>query len=223
MKHMSRADPVDSRSSSMNPRWLPFFSVSIVVHALLIVAIAGGETGPARAGIRSQGMSVRLEGASVSSSTQQSEDTLAQATELRTMPTRKPNYPALMTLAAVDIPTPGPDPSTYLPSSEVTQRATPLEEVEIPYPDTFHAPGRLTAKLMLFIDENGVVAKVGAAEPRLPQPFEEAATRAFEKARFSPAMVNGRPVKSRMLVQVVFDDARAIGPDSRSAADPGKQ
>lgn len=223
MKPIPRAEPVVSRSSSVNPRWLPFLSVSIVVHALLIVVIAGGETGPALAGIRLQGMSVHLGDASVSSSRQQSEDALAQAPEMRTMPTRKPKYPALLTLAAVDIPSPGPDPSTYLPSSQVTQRATPLQEVEIPYPDTFHAPGRLTAKLMLFIDENGVVTKVGAAEPRLPQPFEEAATRAFEKARFNPAMVKGQPVKSRMLVQVVFDDAHAIGPDSRSAADAGKR
>jgi hypothetical protein len=223
MKYLPRAESEDSRSSSVNPRWLPFLSVSIVVHALLIVVIAGSETRPALAGMRSQGMSVRLEGASVSSSIQRSEDTLRQAPEMGTMPTRKPKYPALLTLAAADIRSPGPDPSTYLPSSQVTQRATPLQEVEIPYPDTFHAPGRLTAKLMLFIDENGVVAKVGAAEPRLPRPFEEAAARAFEKARFNPAMLNGRPVKSRMLVQVVFDDAKSIGPDRSSAADAGKQ
>ena len=60
--------------------------------------------------------------------------------------------------------------------------------------------------LSLFIDEEGVVRRIAAGEPRLPPAFEQAAREAFMAARFAPGQVDGQLVKSRVRVEVVFDN-----------------
>jgi hypothetical protein len=60
--------------------------------------------------------------------------------------------------------------------------------------------------LSLFIDEEGAVQHVAGSEPLLPALLEQAAREAFMAARFTPGEVDGRPVKSRIRVEVVFDN-----------------
>jgi len=60
--------------------------------------------------------------------------------------------------------------------------------------------------LSLFIDEDGVVRHVAGSDPLLPALLEQAAREAFMAARFTPGEVDGRPVKSRIRVEVVFDN-----------------
>ena len=83
--------------------------------------------------------------------------------------------------------------------------------VQISYPSGVE-PGRVrTGRLTLFIDETGAVRKVMVATPpnaedALPTPFVEAAREAFLQARFTPGERLGVPVKSRIDVEVRFDD-----------------
>lgn len=83
--------------------------------------------------------------------------------------------------------------------------------VQISYPPGVE-PGRVrTGRLTLFIDEAGAVRKVMVAPPpnaedALPTPFVEAAREAFLQARFTPGERLGMPVKSRIDVEVSFDD-----------------
>ena len=64
--------------------------------------------------------------------------------------------------------------------------------------------------LSLFIDEEGRVQRIAANEPSLPPAFEQAAREAFMAAQFSPGQVDGRAVKSRLRVEVVFDSTPAL-------------
>ena len=69
---------------------------------------------------------------------------------------------------------------------------------------------RVQGVLALFIDEEGVVQGIEAQEPHLPSAFERAARDAFMAARFSPGELNGRAVKSRIRVEVVFDSTPTV-------------
>ncbi|MEJ8858355.1 energy transducer TonB [Variovorax robiniae] len=61
--------------------------------------------------------------------------------------------------------------------------------------------------LALYIDEQGEVRQVTADDSSvLPPAFEQAAREAFMAARFAPGQLDGLPVKSRVRVEVVFDN-----------------
>lgn len=79
----------------------------------------------------------------------------------------------------------------------------PLEDIEPEYPDmTYLREGIVVLRLL--ISETGRVDDVGVvrAEPR--GVFEQAAVEAFSKARFSPGLAAGTPVKSQITVEVQF-------------------
>jgi hypothetical protein len=82
--------------------------------------------------------------------------------------------------------------------------------VEAPPDDTEIA--RRVGILSLFIDDEGKVQRIEAEEPSLPEAFEQAARDAFMAVRFSPGQVEGRAVKSRVRVEVVFDNTPLTGP-----------
>ena len=58
--------------------------------------------------------------------------------------------------------------------------------------------------LLLHIGANGMVDAVKVVEAHPSGPFEEEARRAFESAQFRPARKNGRPVRSRILVELDY-------------------
>lgn len=60
------------------------------------------------------------------------------------------------------------------------------------------------ALLLLLIDANGIVDEVSVVEAEPAGYFEEDARRAFLAAQFTPALKNGRTVKSRVLVRVSY-------------------
>ena len=61
--------------------------------------------------------------------------------------------------------------------------------------------------LALYIDEEGAVRQVTAdPDSALPPAYEQAARQAFMAARFAPGEVDGVAVKSRIHVEVVFDN-----------------
>ncbi len=79
----------------------------------------------------------------------------------------------------------------------------PLDEIEPEYPDPVHLREG-TVVLRLLISDTGHVDDVAVvrAEPR--GVFEQAALDAFAKARFSPGLAAGTPVKSQIMVEVQF-------------------
>jgi len=79
----------------------------------------------------------------------------------------------------------------------------PLSDIEPDYPDMAHLREGVVV-LRLLISERGAVDNVAVvrAEPR--GIFEQAAIDAFSKARFSPGLAAGTPVKSQITVEVQF-------------------
>ena len=61
--------------------------------------------------------------------------------------------------------------------------------------------------LLVLIDAEGLVNEVSVIEAKPPGVFDEHARAAFQAARFNPALKNGRPVKSRLLVDVDYSDS----------------
>jgi len=78
--------------------------------------------------------------------------------------------------------------------------------------------GRRVGVLALYIDEQGRVRRIEAEQPALPEAMERAAREAFMAARFSPGQVDGHVVKSRIRVEVVFDDEPLPEPAAADAA-----
>jgi protein TonB len=112
-------------------------------------------------------------------------------------------------------------PDRYFSGREVDVRAEPLNDVQLVYPEKallYRTAG--TVIVTFYINERGGVDRIelGAAKP--PGIFEEAALEAARALQFSPALRNGRPVKSRKTIEVTFDPyARAAQP---GAPAPGR-
>lgn len=70
-----------------------------------------------------------------------------------------------------------------------------------------------TVVLQLWIDASGRVVQVRLEESALPEPFVEAAQRAFIDAQFTPGELDGAKVATFMRVEVTYrDDLNAISP-----------
>ena len=101
---------------------------------------------------------------------------------------------------------PVPTPERWYEAVELDRRAQPLSPVELAYPADLAGMSAAPAKvrLRLFIDERGALRKL-EVETSGPRPaFDEAAIRAWEAVRFSPAVKGGVPVKSQKLLEVAF-------------------
>jgi outer membrane biosynthesis protein TonB len=93
----------------------------------------------------------------------------------------------------------------YYTAREVDQRAMPLQEPALYNPLNGPAAGA-TAKvvLLLLINENGGVDSVATLESRSFGPYDAIARNAFASIRFSPALKDGRPVKSQKVIEVIY-------------------
>jgi len=110
----------------------------------------------------------------------------------------------------------------YVPRPLLSIAPQPEIPVVIPAPSSDSGTGRLIGRysgvLALYIDEQGHVRRIEAEPPALPESMERAARAAFLGARFSPGQMDGRAVKSRIRVEVVFDDELAQAASAASAA-----
>ena len=101
---------------------------------------------------------------------------------------------------------------TYYPAKQLDVYPQPLAAIRLDYPDSAakaRVDGRL--KVLLLIDEFGVVNDVSVIEAQPEGYFEEAALAAFRSARFSPAQKQGHAVKSRVLLQVKYVYGESTG------------
>ena len=77
--------------------------------------------------------------------------------------------------------------------------------VLIDFPSVRGVSGTHTGILSLFIDETGKVVRVRVETQAFPPQMQEAARSAFMDAMFTPGLVDGLPVRSRIRVEVTFE------------------
>jgi protein TonB len=95
---------------------------------------------------------------------------------------------------------------TYYSAREVDVHPIALNTIVPDYPadaDRQRLSGKVRLQLKLEADGRVMDIEVVSALP--PGVFEESAVRAFRDARFSPAQKNGRPVRARVQIEVVYD------------------
>lgn len=98
----------------------------------------------------------------------------------------------------------GIDTTWYL-ARQVDTHARAAGSITPDYPDEARRRNQEgTLKLMVKIDDLGRVRDVEVVEADLPGVFDESALEAFRKARFHPAMKDGRPVRYQAYIRVVF-------------------
>ena len=193
-------------------RWTVFLLVSVAVHAAFLL------TSPSRGGSRIEldapFAGGRLDVALFSPMVPIPVPSAIESewTTLPSLPQYKPQgarRTRLLEFTPVDVASPEIDESAYLPISRVTLRPSPLRPILVPFPTGPEPAASRTAKVVVFIDEDGSVAKVMLAKDQSPSPFALAALKTFEHARYHPALLNQTPVKVRVTVAVEFEDREA--------------
>ena len=97
-------------------------------------------------------------------------------------------------------------PKRYLTSSEVEERAVPLEMAPLLYPKTAYVNRiRGMVRVRVYISAAGRVDKAEIVEAAPKGHFEEAAIDAVQRTIFTAARKAGRAVPSQKLVEVEFD------------------
>jgi len=106
-----------------------------------------------------------------------------------------------------------PSAEIYFRGSEVDERAAPLNEVNLAYPDAALAKGQSgVVTLRLKIDHQGVLRDAAIVDAQPAGVFEKAAMDAVLELKFRPAMRNGVPVGSVKTIEVPFQpDCKQTG------------
>ena len=100
-----------------------------------------------------------------------------------------------------------PAAPVYLTPGELGRRPIPLHPVAPNYPEGIdNVAGKV--EIVLFINEAGTMDSVRVQSSNLPAVFEDEAMRAFLGARYSPGLVAGKPVRTRLVVEVLFEADR---------------
>ncbi len=136
----------------------------------------------------------------------------APAAEMAPPPQALPQEAQTSALAAPQAPAGlGLPLEKYYTAREVDVRAEQTNEVPLVYPERAYVM-RIKGKVMLriFINEHGAIDDVSILEAAPPGMFEEAALTATLALQFSPAVKNGRNVKSQKTLEVVFDPYESI-------------
>lgn len=120
-------------------------------------------------------------------------------------PTQAP--PSLGSSALAQAPglLPGP---WYYTAKWLHRRPTPLHPIFPQYPPAAaHIAGRV--QLLLLINEQGGIDNYQVQEANPEGVFEEATITAFTQARYAPGLITNYPVRSQLLVEVVFEPGAA--------------
>jgi protein TonB len=96
----------------------------------------------------------------------------------------------------------------YLPRSALTVAPRAQAPVTVANPFFDGEADHYVGEFDLFIDDTGGVVRVVVATPDLPGILSNAVRDAFLPARFVPGEVDGRPVRSRIRIEVTFDSVR---------------
>jgi TonB family protein len=94
----------------------------------------------------------------------------------------------------------------FFARDEVDRPATAVSDVMLRYPrEAFAAGTHGNVILEVFVDASGSVVRTSVVEAAPQGIFESAAQDAIGQLRYRPALRDGVTVRSRRLVQVVFD------------------
>jgi hypothetical protein len=100
----------------------------------------------------------------------------------------------------------------FIPRPQLTVPPVPQTPVVLSAPSGNGEPARHVGVLALYIDEAGRVHHIVPDEPRLPPQYEQVAREAFMTAIYTPGQLEGRAVKSRIRIEVVFDNTPLDAP-----------
>jgi protein TonB len=106
--------------------------------------------------------------------------------------------PAATITSAVDL--------TYYSVRELDVQPRALREIVPEYPadaDRRRLSGKV--RVLLKLEADGRVSDIEIASAMPAGVFEDATLKAFRNARFAPAQKNGRPVRARVLIEVLYD------------------
>lgn len=120
--------------------------------------------------------------------------------------TSAPGSAPALALASLDL-----DIDRYYKASEVDVRAQPINDVQLIYPKAAYEM-RLKGRVVLsiLINEHGTIDALSVVEADPSGFFEDHALAATRALTFSPAMKNGRAVKSQKRIEVTFDPYESI-------------
>ncbi len=106
--------------------------------------------------------------------------------------------------------------SDYIPRPQLSMAPVAQRAILIEAPPGQQEPRRISGVLSIFINEYGVVDHIVPTGSDMPPEFEKAAIAAFRGMTYSPGQLQGQAVKSRIRVEVVFDNTPledlALGP-----------
>lgn len=115
-------------------------------------------------------------------------------------------------LPALGLVMPGADSDDdYYPRTALSLAPSAVDPIVIAYPPIDDDAGYHKREVMLFIDERGQVARLRVEGDALPAALETAVREAFMSARFVAGEAQGRPVKSKIRIEVVFDQRPSNG------------
>ena len=95
----------------------------------------------------------------------------------------------------------------YIPRPQLSLPPVPQTPAIITPPSGNYPVERITGILSLYIDETGKVHHIVSSGAPMPPEFEEAAKQTFMALPFRPGILDGIPVKSRIRIEVVFDNS----------------
>lgn len=207
----------------------PVVAVVVAAHALLL-AVPWEPVAPQGAAVPVQSVRVRmLEAPAPASLTPAAApEPAAHSTDRASAPTPRPEatetasaaepaatvapapaavLPPAESLLGLSLPGIASEDDLYFARGQLSVAPAPVDAVMIDYPVFAGDAGRYVAELSLFIDEAGRVVRVRVDSAGLPPALEDAARRAFQRARFRPGEAAERGVvKSRIRVEVTFEN-----------------
>ncbi|HJX57758.1 MAG TPA: energy transducer TonB [Thiobacillus sp.] len=95
---------------------------------------------------------------------------------------------------------------TFYTARDLDVQPRALREIVPDYPsdaDRRRLSGKV--RLQLKLEADGRVSDIGIVSASPPGVFDESAIKAFRAARFAPAQKDGRPVRARVVIEVVYD------------------
>jgi protein TonB len=113
------------------------------------------------------------------------------------VPAAAPAPPAALT-TAVDL--------TYYNVRDLDVQPRALREIVPDYPaaaDRQRLSGKV--RLQLKLEADGRISDIEVVSATPPGVFDASAIQAFREARFAPAQKNGRPVRARVVIEVLYD------------------
>jgi periplasmic protein TonB len=201
-----------------HPRLTAALALSAILHAAVASMVTGGHVGSVRPVEFAPALSVRLVEpvpAEVTPSTWIGEVRTAAIQPLAPRAAAKsqssivptPAASAVESLVGSGAAVEGPD-LTYYPAKQLDVYPSLASAIELRLLTDGVTGSIARVQFLLLIDETGVVKEVSVVEGEPSIRFESARF-AFLAARFTPAYRNGRAVRSRVLIEVNFDQEQA--------------